>query len=213
MRTTLKNLQPQNTRASIEFELIPFIFVPGSLVIRSNSFLSHLPTYWAAVLERCQFVREGDNTILEISMIYTGFDGTSFGPVVSEVSIPSYHGSKLISELPVYPIKYHSSAESLLNELETRGRKHTHLCSESASESRTNRPIPGFHRDYSGPLWEPTDDGLRRRTGSSSRGSFVSQMFGGSPSSQVSNSNQKRRTGSYFHLADASVFWSGDCGP
>ncbi|KAK1955918.1 hypothetical protein LY78DRAFT_530095, partial [Colletotrichum sublineola] len=33
MRTTLKNLQSQNTRESVEFELIPFVFVLGSLVI------------------------------------------------------------------------------------------------------------------------------------------------------------------------------------
>ncbi|EQB52816.1 ATPase [Colletotrichum gloeosporioides Cg-14] len=121
MSRTIDELEPLESNGLITFELVPFIFAPGSPVLLMNRFLSHIPTYWAAVMHGCQLTEVDDEKRYELTMKYRGFNGTVFGPVFAKVSFSEWVGPRTITDLTAYPLKYHPGNQELFESLRVRG--------------------------------------------------------------------------------------------
>ncbi|KAF4830317.1 hypothetical protein CGCTS75_v006029 [Colletotrichum tropicale] len=53
MARTVGDLKALEPNGLITSHLLPFIFAPGDPVLLTNRYLSHIPTYWTAVLHSC----------------------------------------------------------------------------------------------------------------------------------------------------------------
>ncbi|KAK2734388.1 AAA family ATPase [Colletotrichum kahawae] len=179
MARTVNDLHALEPSGLITFDLLSFIFAPGHPVVLTNRYLSHFPTHWTALLHSCHFIQDGrddKNLELELRLKYTGFNGTVFGSVNTTITLDRFIGTKNITELPVYPIKYHPDHHNLLESLKVRGLEYSRLCLGGAKAPVAQKTF-GSHVHYSGPVWElpPHDETRRQQSASwSSRSSFSS---------------------------------------
>lgn len=153
MHESIKDFESLEADNLISFDCLQHLFVPGSVIVLPNGFISDsLQPYWAAVLVQCQVIKNKNDKEWEINLVYTNFDGTSFGAVFTKLRFPAFKDIKKIINLPAYPIKYHPRSESLLQELEDRGRKYHSLCMDP--KLRRQDVSTGSHWHYDGPFWE-----------------------------------------------------------
>lgn len=82
-------------------------------------------------------------TQLTIDCYTMGFDGTDVGPLDSCLRIRHYRGNLAITDLDVYPLRFHPNSTELLDRMEKRGRK------VLASYG---------HKRYNGPVTNPAGD-------------------------------------------------------
>ncbi|KAL6721425.1 hypothetical protein ACLMJK_000528 [Lecanora helva] len=66
-------------------------------------------------------------SVLHIDVFYYNFDGRNFGPVETRVTIVSYDGLKNITDLPVYPLRFHPDPDAHKAKMLDRGRKYREL--------------------------------------------------------------------------------------
>ncbi|KAF5516514.1 hypothetical protein CGCS363_v000886 [Colletotrichum siamense] len=191
MARTITDLQALEPNGLITFDLLSFIFAPGHSVVLTNRYLSHLPTHWIALLHSCHFIKdpnkEEKNLELELRLKYTGFNGTVFGSVNTTIKLSHFIGTKNITELPVYPIKYHSDPHILLDSLKVRGSEYSRLCLGGSGAPLTQK-IFGSHIYYRGPVWEVRGNDTRGRSGATheNSSSALLDMFLGPPTSEAS---------------------------
>ncbi|KAH0421273.1 AAA family ATPase [Colletotrichum camelliae] len=180
MARTVNDLHALEPSGLITFDLLSFIFAPGHPVVLTNRYLSHFPTHWTALLHSCHFIQDGrddKNLELELRLKYTGFNGTVFGSVNTTITLDRFIGTKNITELPVYPIKYHPDHHNLLESLKVRGLEYSRLCLGGA-KAPVAQKIFGSHVHYSGPVWELPPHGSEKnsnpyRSGSSSHNRYM----------------------------------------
>ncbi|KAH9243209.1 hypothetical protein K456DRAFT_1820257 [Colletotrichum gloeosporioides 23] len=167
MARTITDLQALEPNGLITFDLLSFIFAPGHSVVLTNRYLSHFPTHWIALLHSCHFItdanKEEKKVGIELRLKYTGFNGTVFGSVNTVIRLDRFLGTKNITELPVYPMKYHPDHHKLLDSLKVRGLEYLGLCLGSSKSPLAQKTF-GSHTYYSGPVWEiPFQDETRRQ--------------------------------------------------
>lgn len=165
MARTITDLQALEPNGLITFDLLSFIFAPGHSVVLTNRYLSHFPTHWIALLHSCHFItdanKEEKKVGIELRLKYTGFNGTVFGSVNTVIRLDRFLGTKNITELPVYPMKYHPDHHKLLDSLKVRGLEYLGLCLGSSKSPLAQKTF-GSHTYYSGPVWEIPFQGSRR---------------------------------------------------
>ncbi|KAF4851220.1 hypothetical protein CGCSCA4_v003610 [Colletotrichum siamense] len=180
MARTVNDLHALEPSGLITFDLLSFIFAPGHPVVLTNRYLSHFPTHWIAMLHSCHFIqdhREEKNLELELRLKYNGFNGTVFGSVNTTITLDRFIGTKNITELPVYPIRYHPDHHNLLESLKVRGLEYSKLCLGGANAHVAQNNF-GSHIHYSGPVWELPPHGSRKasnpyRSGSSNHDRYM----------------------------------------
>ncbi|KAK4031712.1 hypothetical protein C8A01DRAFT_21120 [Parachaetomium inaequale] len=160
MMRTLQNLNDYEQNGLITFELLRFIFIPGSLVVLPHRRLSPVEVYWAAVVQSCQEVLDDNKEpCCEITVAYTGFDNSSFGTVFAKLTVNGFTEIKRITDLPVYPLLHHPEKNTLLPALRRRGVEYRRLCEDSSTnKAQGNHIVLGSHCHYDGPFWEVADE-------------------------------------------------------
>ena len=74
---------------------------------------------------------------LNVDVFYFDFDGRSFGPVEKRFRIVPFEGEKKITDLPLFPLRFHKDAASIRSKMLERGTKFCDLCTI-------------VHREYNG---------------------------------------------------------------
>lgn len=59
-------------------------------------------------------VRENTDQLLDLWCYYVDFNGTSYEPYIMNMEIPMFAGTKEITTLPAYPLRFHKNPESVL---------------------------------------------------------------------------------------------------
>ncbi|KAJ5779273.1 hypothetical protein N7457_006993 [Penicillium paradoxum] len=59
-------------------------------------------------------IREGSDKQLGLRCYFIDFNGTSYEPYIAELCIPMFAGSKDITTLPVYPLRFHKNMDNIL---------------------------------------------------------------------------------------------------
>ncbi|KAI1380538.1 hypothetical protein F4677DRAFT_407139 [Hypoxylon crocopeplum] len=157
MSEKITDFESLESRGLISFEFLRHLFVPGSLVLLPNRFISPSQPLWAAVVIQCQVNKDKNEKTWEINLAYTNFDGANFGTVYSKLMYPSFSDIKNIIDLPVYPIKYDPQHQDILRALEIRGQKYERLCMDPEQGRRC--VSEGSHCYYDGPFWEVVSSG------------------------------------------------------
>ncbi|KAL8932924.1 MAG: hypothetical protein Q9216_006609, partial [Gyalolechia sp. 2 TL-2023] len=79
-------------------------------------------------------------SVFKVDVFYFDFDGQKFGPVERRLELVSYEGEKNITDLPIYPLRYHKNADQFIAMMLARGKKFRELAA----------PNEYPHREYSG---------------------------------------------------------------
>lgn len=79
-------------------------------------------------------------SVFKVDVFYFDFDGQKFGPVEKRLELVSYEGEKNITDLPIYPLRFHKNADQFVAMMLARGEKFRELA------------IPNEypHREYNG---------------------------------------------------------------
>ncbi|TID26350.1 hypothetical protein E6O75_ATG00843 [Venturia nashicola] len=127
---TKKTLYPLLDAGNITFELLWALFKPNSIAYTS--------TYGDHDNPRCFKV---DRATKETSFIkgewyaiegrYLEYDGKNFGLGEFEVSIENFKGSRKITSLTAYPLKYHMDEEGITKQLVERGKHFIQLTGQN----------------------------------------------------------------------------------
>ena len=83
--------------------------------------------------------REASIQCFNIDVFHFDYDGQSYGPVESRVTIIAYEGEKNITDLPFYPVRFRKDAATYKSQMSHRGARFIRLCTEIAAQ-----------RDYDG---------------------------------------------------------------
>lgn len=76
-------------------------------------------------------------SFLGVDVFYFDFDGRNFGPVERRFKIVSFEGEKKVTDLPLFPLRFHKHATSIRSQMLDRGTKFCDLCTV-------------VHREYNG---------------------------------------------------------------
>ncbi|KAI0178638.1 hypothetical protein GGR52DRAFT_264721 [Hypoxylon sp. FL1284] len=159
MHEAVDEFESLKIRGLISFEFMQHLFVPGSVVVLPNQFVSNPQPHWAAVVIQCLVIQNKNDSEWELNLAYTNFDGVSFGTVFTKLRYPIFNDIKKITNLPVYPTNYHPDPESILRDLETRGKKYHSLCLDPDQDGQ---PVSkGLHSYYDGSLWEVDEETIK----------------------------------------------------
>ena len=74
---------------------------------------------------------------LNVDVFYFDFDGRNFGPVEKRFRIVSFEGEKNVTDLPLFPLRFHKDAARIRSQMLDRGTKFCDLCTV-------------VHREYNG---------------------------------------------------------------
>lgn len=74
---------------------------------------------------------------MNVDLFYFDFDGRNFGPVEKRFRIPSFEGEKKVTDLPLFPLRFHKEATTIQSQMLDRGTKFCDLCTIA-------------HREYNG---------------------------------------------------------------
>ncbi|PMD41741.1 P-loop containing nucleoside triphosphate hydrolase protein [Hyaloscypha variabilis F] len=105
------------------FEILWTLFEPGARVIEQNDY------YIQAYLVDSSFLTEQNGIGIQVvDCVSWDYDGTYYGPKRKRFHIDSFPGTKRVSALPLYPIRFHNeighlSESQLLEALVSRGIK------------------------------------------------------------------------------------------
>ncbi|KAN0098805.1 P-loop containing nucleoside triphosphate hydrolase protein [Hyaloscypha variabilis] len=107
----------------VNFEILWTLFEPGARVIEQHDY------YIQAYLVESSFLTEQNGIGMQVvDCVSWDYDGTYYGPKHKRFHIDSFPGTKGVSTLPLYPIRFHnevghSSKSQLLEVLVSRGIK------------------------------------------------------------------------------------------
>jgi len=107
----------------VNFEILWTLFEPGARVIEQHDY------YIQAYLVESSFLTEQNGTGMQVvDCVSWDYDGTYYGPTHKRFYIDSFPGTRRVSALPLYPIRYHNevghlSESQLLEVLISRGIK------------------------------------------------------------------------------------------
>ena len=79
-------------------------------------------------------------SVFNVDVFYFDFDGSNYGPVERRLQLVSYEGEKNITDLPLYPLRFHKDAEQFKAMMLARGMKFREL----------SIPNEYPHREYNG---------------------------------------------------------------
>ena len=65
----------------------------------------------------------GTWTPFQVDCYLMAYDGSDIGPVEDCKKVKHYFGERLVSELPLYPVRFHPEKDNFLRKMEDRGRK------------------------------------------------------------------------------------------
>ncbi|KAI6767674.1 hypothetical protein HG530_005683 [Fusarium avenaceum] len=159
------------TLEKIAFENLWYLFSPGDILYSKNRGHDQVSRAWSVTggQKKKRARRKSDDTnpplrgdkwagnyvainstpgtwsTLTIDFYTMAFDGTQIGPVDGRVRIKNFAGERRITELPVYPLRFHDQRENLARQLVERGRKYF---------------FSYGHKSYSGLTCPPGDDQL-----------------------------------------------------
>ena len=121
-----KTLYPLLAAGKITFELLWTLFRSDTVIYTSTYSAPDEPRAFKVqyATKQSSFMK---GTWMEISGNYLDWDGKGFGLGSMEVEIESFQGTRPITSLSCYPLKYHDKAEELKAKLIERGRKFTSL--------------------------------------------------------------------------------------
>lgn len=83
-----------------------------------------------------QYEWDPRDTKFEVQFYRLDFDGTKYAPVVLPAGIRYFHGEEDIHKLPVFPIRFLKSKDSLMKDLREKGELFRRLISNAASGSK-----------------------------------------------------------------------------
>lgn len=104
----------------ITFPDIWYLFKPGDEVVEQNGrqayrVLALASTGHKVIPPQNQFgihTRQSDKLeYFDLSCVYIDFDGTLMGPVQRQFAIPRFDGQKLITSLPIYPLRFNFNSD------------------------------------------------------------------------------------------------------
>ena len=96
----------------------------------------------------------GAMTPFVIDCFNMGFNGATLGPVDSVKQINHYSGERLITDLEIYPLRFHKNKEEVVAKLEARGRRITTAYGHMSYNGTTIPLTPSDHQeDISGDIF------------------------------------------------------------
>jgi hypothetical protein len=153
---------------SIAFQDLWHLFMAGDFVVAEDESSGRgLELYQVSILPACDFFSsrrpvkqiqartEGSHQLVEsvykeeavsamsvftVDVFYFDFDGQKFGPVEKRMQLVSYEGEKIVTDLPLYPLRFRQDAAQFKARMLARGETFREL-------SHTN-DYP--HREYNG---------------------------------------------------------------
>lgn len=187
MSRDLKELHMLESNGAIAVKFLPFIFVPGTLVLIPNRLAHSKEVLCAAIVEKCEFTQDNKRMLWCLRFAYTNFDTVQFGATSAMVTYPQFNDVKQILDLPVFPLKYHPDQDKIYQALLKRGSRCKQLHLESSPPTGYGgHGKSGSHWEYDGPFWAmlPGDgapsESLEREEDQTSIG-----IFQGSPTAHV----------------------------
>ncbi|KAF7886450.1 hypothetical protein EAF00_010553 [Botryotinia globosa] len=138
--TRIRDIENMFTKRTSSFEILREAFWPGDIVVKGMSDNPRAFRLVEAFYKVKPNFRGGpDEVILIVKTEYIDYSGHEFGTVSEKFSVPEYTGIKFISELEVFPLKYHPNKELVKRNLVARGRIFAALKGQN-------------HRVYNGPV-------------------------------------------------------------
>jgi hypothetical protein len=113
--TTAKDLLDQGVTT---FTNLWTLFQPGALVY---SFVEDCDRIY--YLLSMEYTRKYPNKVFSLNLQYVDWNGLDFGFATTKISINDFSGTKPITDLTHYPLKYYSDVDELTARLRGRGRK------------------------------------------------------------------------------------------
>ncbi|PGH11582.1 hypothetical protein AJ80_07052 [Polytolypa hystricis UAMH7299] len=150
---TTREVEVLANAGQITFPYLWALFPPGEKVILQNSMASPTPILSCATVRRYQVFESDDKVEWVVTVTYTCFDGMRPRQVVEAHRFSSFSEVTDITDLPIYPIKYHPGKEELHEYLVHRGRTYASIC-RTANQGSTRA---GAHLEHQGPFWTPTE--------------------------------------------------------
>ncbi|KAF7925776.1 uncharacterized protein EAE98_007001 [Botrytis deweyae] len=140
--TRIKDIENMFAKRTSSFEILREAFWPGDIVVKG---MSDNPRAFRLVEAFYKVKRSfgggPDEVTLIVKTEYIDFSGHEFGTVSEKFRVPEYPGINFISELDVFPLKYHPNKEVVERNLIARGRIFAALKGQN-------------HRVYNGPVDE-----------------------------------------------------------
>ena len=131
---TTANLEHLLAAKEITFDLLWAIFPPNSLVYRYHELIEQDQILQLRTIEMAK-VR--GRRIWELSCTIIADDGVKFG-IASEpfwMTIFDFSGSRSLTDLPIYPLKYHSRADEVRRAVLSRGARFAQLSQPRVMET------------------------------------------------------------------------------
>jgi hypothetical protein len=113
--TTAKDLLDQGVTT---FTHLWTLFQPGALVY---SFVEDCDRIY--YLLSMEYTTKHLHKVFSLNLQYVDWNGLEFGFATTKISISDFSGTKSITDLTHYPLKYHSNVDELTTRLRARGRK------------------------------------------------------------------------------------------
>lgn len=120
-RTAMKDFVANTV---IPFEHLWTIFVPGEIVFTMMDDQECAFRLKDAIYEKTWGVK-----IFRLHCEFVDWDGDKYGKDIECLSVRSYPGTKAITELPIFPLQYHSEKEAVQTKIMARARKFQELAS------------------------------------------------------------------------------------
>jgi hypothetical protein len=151
MKETIRMCKQFNQHRYIEFHWLWSIFPPGEAVIIENPSATDTPIQWCAVVKKFQLeVHETEMDIWSLTVTHSAFNGWRFGKAESYFQFPFFSGTKGITELPAYPLRFAENRDGVLRKALERGKAYEIYCLNSSMREGKRNGTPRWH---GGPIW------------------------------------------------------------
>ncbi|KAI9894017.1 MAG: hypothetical protein M1814_004787 [Vezdaea aestivalis] len=124
-----KRLHPMLESGQISFDLLWALFKPNSIAYTTTYGSTEVPRAFKieSAAKESSFMR---GTWYSVTGRYLEFDGEIFGIGTTYVDVDQWKGSKKVTSLPCYPLKYHKTEAATRKQLIERGRKFVSLAGQ-----------------------------------------------------------------------------------
>ncbi|KAH0552894.1 hypothetical protein GP486_006905 [Trichoglossum hirsutum] len=135
----------------ISFPLVWMLFKPGDIVFTEKD--GHPQAFMISQIEP---TRSFIGKAWQLTCVGTGYDGVNFGKVFEFLKINQFEGTREITTLKVYPLKYHPQESKIRHQLLERGKRflelrgRQHMSYKGMAHILTSRYKHGFEVDDSG---------------------------------------------------------------
>ncbi|KAG9505128.1 hypothetical protein J7337_002094 [Fusarium musae] len=151
MKETIRMCKQFDRHRYIEFQWLWSIFPPGEPVIIENPSATDAPIQWCAAVKKFQLeVHDTGVAIWSITVTHSAFNGWRFGKAESYFQFPSFTGTKGITELPAYPLRFAEDRDEVLRKALERGKAYENYCLNSSKRDEKVNGTPSWHE---GPMW------------------------------------------------------------